>query len=201
MGMALTGNSDYPHAAKINNELQAATGSSWAQKRLRQASGGSTGTIEEPVFRLDTSTHSLDLRNDSLSISCPASFFRKRRLSLAEETKATKSRQIFVTPLIQPSHTVIANYLGHYDFFFIRETTSLREVGGLDAFLHTALTEILYVVQAHVAAFGGQGMTSFQFTKIELLQNANRNQAQCLVAVAGDIVTTAGVLSNVTLSV
>lgn len=204
VGMALTSNVDYPHAAKISNELMAASSCNWAAaKRNRQVSGGSTGggSTEENVFHLDTSTHSLNIRHDSLSHSCPSAFFRKRHFSLAEETKATKSRQIFITPLLHPSHSLISNYLGHYDFFFIRETTSLREVGGLDAFLHSALTEILYVVQAHVAAYGGHGMTSFQFAKTELLQNSNRNQAQCLVAVAGDIVTTIGIGANAIVSV
>lgn len=209
--MALTSNVESPHLQKISQE-QMALGHPPSNlvspnRRYRQSSSSSgmsfnhSQPIDDQVLaamvtppRLDSSNLSLD-HADQLSASCPAgalTSMRKRRISAADETPAIKSRQIFVTPLPTPGHAPIFHYLGHYDFFFIRETTSLREAGGLESFMHTALTEVLYVVQAHVAAVGGHGMVAFRFTQIELLHNSNRNQAQCLVGVAGDIVTTMG---------
>lgn len=38
--------------------------------------------------------------------------------------------------------------------FFIRETTSLREEGGVSGFLHAFIAEVFAMVRAHVAALG-----------------------------------------------
>ncbi|KRX62840.1 C2 domain-containing protein 5, partial [Trichinella sp. T9] len=77
--------------------------------------------------------------------------------------------ETFITALLEPPLCMpITSYLGYYDFFFIRETTAVRDIGGLEAFVQIALAEILHVVQAHVTAFGGQGMVSFKFSVTEL---------------------------------
>ncbi|KRY32816.1 C2 domain-containing protein 5, partial [Trichinella spiralis] len=98
--------------------------------------------------------------------------------------------ETFITALLEPPLGMpITSYLGYYDFFFIRETTAVRDIGGLEAFVQIALAEILHVVQAHVTAFGGQGMVSFKFSVTELSYGLSRNQVQFLIGISGDIVT------------
>ncbi|KRZ13857.1 C2 domain-containing protein 5 [Trichinella zimbabwensis] len=98
--------------------------------------------------------------------------------------------ETFITALLEPPLGMpITSYLGYYDFFFIRETTAVRDIGGLESFVQIALAEILHVVQAHVTAFGGQGMVSFKFSVTELSYGLSRNQVQFLIGISGDIVT------------
>ncbi|KRZ57305.1 C2 domain-containing protein 5, partial [Trichinella nativa] len=93
--------------------------------------------------------------------------------------------ETFITALLEPPLCMpITSYLGYYDFFFIRETTAVRDIGGLEAFVQIALAEILHVVQAHVTAFGGQGMVSFKFSVTELSYGLSRNQVQFLIGIS-----------------
>ncbi|XP_018573148.1 C2 domain-containing protein 5 isoform X2 [Anoplophora glabripennis] len=93
-----------------------------------------------------------------------------------------------ITPLSYVPGGVIERYLGNLNFFFIRETTSIREEGGLSGFIHSFVTEVLAIVRAHVTALGGNAMIAFFLTEIVLLHNLHKNQGQCLVNVGGDVV-------------
>lgn len=72
--------------------------------------------------------------------------------------------------------------------FFIRETTSLREEGGVSGFLHAFIAEVFAMVRAHVAALGGNALVSYSMKECVLMENPNKNQAQCLINVSGDAV-------------
>ncbi|XP_054160558.1 C2 domain-containing protein 5-like [Oppia nitens] len=95
---------------------------------------------------------------------------------------------IELTPLSYIPSGQIESYLGNLDFFFIRESTSIREFGGLSGFIHSFLTEVFAIVRSHVSALGGNAMTSFHITQLLLIYNPHKNQSQCLVNVAGDAV-------------
>jgi hypothetical protein len=82
----------------------------------------------------------------------------------------------------------IEKYLGNLNFFFIRESTSVRENGGICGFVHSFITELLAIVRANVTCLGGNAMTSFYMTELILVDNPHKNQAQCLVNVGGDVV-------------
>ncbi|XP_053615322.1 C2 domain-containing protein 5 isoform X2 [Plodia interpunctella] len=71
---------------------------------------------------------------------------------------------------------------------FVRETTAVRELGGLSGFLHTFTCEVLAIVRAYTAALGGNALTSFYITQLMLQDNAHKNQGQCLLSVGGDVV-------------
>ncbi|KAG7279213.1 hypothetical protein CRUP_013605 [Coryphaenoides rupestris] len=75
-----------------------------------------------------------------------------------------------MTPLSFLPGTRLIKYLGIINMFFIRETTSLREEGGVSGFLHSFIAEVFAMVRAHVAALGGNAV------------------AQCLINVSGDAV-------------
>ncbi|XP_038666975.1 C2 domain-containing protein 5 isoform X11 [Scyliorhinus canicula] len=93
-----------------------------------------------------------------------------------------------MTPLSFIPGAKIAKYLGIINMFFIRETTSLREEGGVSGFLHAFIAEVFAIVRAHVAALGGNAVVSYIMKQCVFMENANKNQAQCLINVSGDAV-------------
>jgi len=91
-----------------------------------------------------------------------------------------------ITPLSTIPGTKVERYLGNLNFYFIRETSSLRESGGLSTFMHSFFTEILAVVRAHVSALGGNALLSYFMTRCAILHNPHKNQGQCVLNVGGD---------------
>lgn len=77
-------------------------------------------------------------------------------------------------------------YLGNLSFSFVRETNSVRENGGLNGFIHCFLMEVYAIVRAHVSALGGNAFLSFRLQQSCIFYHSNKNQAQCLISVAGD---------------
>ena len=80
------------------------------------------------------------------------------------------------------------HYLGNLSFSFVRETNSVRENGGLNGFIHCFLMEVYAIVRAHVSALGGNAFLSFRLQQSCIFYHSNKNQAQCLISVAGDAV-------------
>ncbi|XP_072509608.1 C2 domain-containing protein 5 isoform X4 [Notamacropus eugenii] len=93
-----------------------------------------------------------------------------------------------MTPLSFIPGAKITKYLGIINMFFIRETTSLREEGGVSGFLHAFIAEVFAMVRAHVAALGGNAVVSYIMRQCVFMENPNKNQAQCLINVSGDAV-------------
>ncbi|KAM3832629.1 C2 domain-containing protein 5 isoform 1-T1 [Vipera latastei] len=93
-----------------------------------------------------------------------------------------------MTPLSFIPGAKITKYLGIINMFFIRETTSLREEGGVSGFLHAFVAEVFAMVRAHVAALGGNAVVSYIMRQCVFMENPNKNQAQCLINVSGDAV-------------
>ncbi|XP_051029368.1 C2 domain-containing protein 5 isoform X15 [Phodopus roborovskii] len=93
-----------------------------------------------------------------------------------------------MTPLSFIPGAKITKYLGIINMFFIRETTSLREEGGVSGFLHTFIAEVFAMVRAHVAALGGNAVVSYIMKQCVFMENPSKNQAQCLINVSGDAV-------------
>ncbi|XP_075226369.1 C2 domain-containing protein 5 isoform X2 [Lycorma delicatula] len=93
-----------------------------------------------------------------------------------------------LTPLSYVPGGRIEKYLGNLNFFFIRESTCIRESGGLSGFVHSFVSEVLAIVRAHVTALGGNAMVAYFMTDCILLNNPHKNHGQCLVNVGGDAV-------------
>lgn len=83
-----------------------------------------------------------------------------------------------LTPLSFIPGGRIEKYLGNLNFFFIRESTSIRENGGISGFVHGFITELLAVVRAHIASLGGNAMVSFYLTELILFDNQHKNQVK-----------------------
>ncbi|KAK5639386.1 hypothetical protein RI129_011878 [Pyrocoelia pectoralis] len=99
-----------------------------------------------------------------------------------------EKRTIDITQLSYVPGGKIERYLGNLNFFFIRETTSIREEGGLSGFIHTFVTEVLAIVRAHIAALGGNAMVAYYMNECVFSHSVNKNQGQCLINVGGDVV-------------
>ena len=72
--------------------------------------------------------------------------------------------------------------------FIIRESTQIKENGGLSGFMHCFISEVLALTRAHVLSLGGNALVSFKMNECVLLDNPHRNQGQCLINVFGDAV-------------
>ncbi|XP_027694556.1 C2 domain-containing protein 5 isoform X3 [Vombatus ursinus] len=110
--------------------------------------------------------------------------FRQRSAPCANSTVGV----VKMTPLSFIPGAKITKYLGIINMFFIRETTSLREEGGVSGFLHAFIAEVFAMVRAHVAALGGNAVVSYIMKQCVFMENPNKNQAQCLINVSGDAV-------------
>uniref|UniRef100_A0A1Q3G2Q2 Putative ca2+-dependent phospholipid-binding protein n=1 Tax=Culex tarsalis TaxID=7177 RepID=A0A1Q3G2Q2_CULTA len=93
-----------------------------------------------------------------------------------------------ITPLSYIPAGKIEKYLGNLNFFFIRESTAVKENGGINGFVHSFITEVLSVIRAHVTALGGNAMVAFYMTELILVDNLHKNQGQCLMSAGGDVV-------------
>ncbi|XP_030815717.1 C2 domain-containing protein 5 isoform X5 [Camarhynchus parvulus] len=126
-------------------------------------------------------------RATSLEKASPLAEGYLRHRSVQLGTNSTVS-VVKMTPLSFLPGAKITKYLGIINMFFIRETTSLREEGGVSGFLHAFIAEVFAMVRAHVAALGGNAVVSYIMKQCVFMENPNKNQAQCLINVSGDAV-------------
>uniref|UniRef100_A0A1A8EXL4 C2 domain-containing protein 5 n=2 Tax=Nothobranchius korthausae TaxID=1143690 RepID=A0A1A8EXL4_9TELE len=127
-------------------------------------------------------------RVSSLEHCSPLPEGRTRSLCSSRSFGVGSVTTVKMTPLSFLPGTRIIKYLGIINMFFIRETTSLREEGGVSGFLHSFIAEVFAMVRAHVAALGGNAVVSYSMKDCVLMENPNKNQAQCLINVSGDAV-------------
>ncbi|XP_036376324.1 C2 domain-containing protein 5 isoform X11 [Megalops cyprinoides] len=127
-------------------------------------------------------------RASSLEKASPLPEGRSRSLRSTRSYAGSTVAVVKMTPLSFIPGTRIIKYLGIINMFFIRETTSLREEGGVSGFLHAFIAEVFAMVRAHVAALGGNAVVSYSMKECVFMENPNKNQAQCLINVSGDAV-------------
>jgi hypothetical protein len=121
----------------------------------------------------------------------------RRSSSKSRETTPTKktasncpNQEMFVeiTNLSYVPNAQIEHYLGHINLFLIRESTQIKENGGLSGFMHCFINEVLALSRAHVLSLSGNALVSFKMNECILLDNPHRNQGQCLINISGDAV-------------
>uniref|UniRef100_A0A671VPD0 C2 domain-containing protein 5 n=1 Tax=Sparus aurata TaxID=8175 RepID=A0A671VPD0_SPAAU len=112
----------------------------------------------------------------SLERSSPVPDGRSRSLRSTRGFGGSSVTVVKMTPLSFLPGTRIIKYLGIINMFFIRETTSLREEGGVSGFLHSFIAEVFAMVRAHVAALGGNAVVSYSMKECVFMENPNKNQ-------------------------
>ncbi|XP_043980576.1 C2 domain-containing protein 5 isoform X1 [Gambusia affinis] len=145
-------------------------------------------TIRRGSVKTSRRTQSLAHSVSSLEHCSPLTEGRPRSLRSSRSFGGSSVTMVKMTPLSFLPGTRIIKFLGIINMFFIRETTSLREEGGVSGFLHTFIAEVFAMVRAHVAALGGNAVVSYSMKDCVLMENPNKNQAQCLINVSGDAV-------------
>ncbi|XP_022815399.1 uncharacterized protein LOC111348791 [Spodoptera litura] len=135
--------------------------------------GNGTGDADDDIFELD---------EEQLVKSPPE--LPEEKNSINGQVPSTVS----LTPLPHVCGSRTSRRLCALRLLFVRETTAVRELGGLSGFLHTFTCEVMAIVRAYTAALGGNALTSFYITQLMLQDNAHKNQGQCLLSVGGDIV-------------
>ncbi|XP_077425758.1 C2 domain-containing protein 5 isoform X10 [Vanacampus margaritifer] len=156
-------------------ELCADSPSANTQPLLKASAGSTSAAVSPRVSSLERSSSLTESRSRSL---------RSNRCSFGGSSVTV----VKMTPLSFLPGTRVLKYLGIINMFFIRETTSLREEGGVSGFLHSFIAEVFAMVRAHVAALGGNAVVSYSMKECVLMENPNKNQAQCLINVSGDAV-------------
>ena len=109
-------------------------------------------------------------------------------LSIQNKAKSKEKTHVEITNLSYVPNALIEHYFGHVNLFLIRESTQIKENGGLSGFMHCFITEVLALSRAHVLSLGGNALVSFKMNECILLDNPHRNQGQCLINVSGDAV-------------
>ncbi|XP_058243727.1 C2 domain-containing protein 5 isoform X9 [Hemibagrus wyckioides] len=164
-------------------------------KGLAEVSGGPPSArdrcsswIEQLRLKAHTIRRGSIKTMSSLEKSSPLPEGRSRSLRSSRSYPGGSVTVVKMTPLSFIPGTKIIKYLGIINMFFIRETTSLREEGGVSGFLHSFIAEVFAMVRAHVAALGGNAVVSYSMKECVFMENPNKNQAQCLINVSGDAV-------------
>ena len=85
---------------------------------------------------------------------------------------------INLTPLSYVPGARIEKYLGNLNFFLIRETSSLREVGGISSFVQSFICEIYSIVRSHVNALGGNAVVSYFMSEFVVMHSVHKNQVR-----------------------
>ncbi|XP_050991030.1 C2 domain-containing protein 5 isoform X5 [Labeo rohita] len=144
--------------------------------------------IEQLKLKAHTIRRGSVKTTSSLEKASPLPEGRSRSLRSNRSYSGSSVAVVKMTPLSFIPGAKIIKYLGIINMFFIRETTSLREEGGVSGFLHTFIAEVFAMVRAHVAALGGNAVVSYSMKECVFMENPNKNQAQCLINVSGDAV-------------
>uniref|UniRef100_A0A146P733 C2 domain-containing protein 5 n=1 Tax=Fundulus heteroclitus TaxID=8078 RepID=A0A146P733_FUNHE len=150
----------------------------------------SSSTNSQPSSRISGVPENaiVSSRVSSLEHCSPLTEGRSRSVRSSRSFGGSPVTMVKMTPLSFLPGTRNIKYLGIINMFFIRETTSLREEGGVSGFLHSFIAEVFAMVRAHVAALGGNAVVSYSMKDCVLMENPNKNQAQCLINVSGDAV-------------
>ncbi|CAI5786459.1 domain-containing 5 isoform X7 [Podarcis lilfordi] len=160
-----------------------------AEKTLQRASTDNEEQLQFPM-ELSSDPHAPQQFSPAKAISfdkpSPLTEGQSRRSGASGMSSTVPV--VKMTPLSFIAGAKITKYLGIINMFFIRETTSLREEGGVSGFLHAFIAEVFAMVRAHVAALGGNAVVSYIMKQCVFMENPNKNQAQCLINVSGDAV-------------
>uniref|UniRef100_A0A3B1IP87 C2 domain-containing protein 5 n=1 Tax=Astyanax mexicanus TaxID=7994 RepID=A0A3B1IP87_ASTMX len=175
-------------AESSSNPLSSAKGLSEVSGALPSARDRCSSWIEQLRLKAHTIRRGSIKTMSSLEKASPLPEGRSRSLRSNRSYAGGSVAVVKMTPLSFIPGTKIIKYLGIINMFFIRETTSLREEGGVSGFLHSFIAEVFAMVRAHVAALGGNAVVSYSMKECVFMENPNKNQAQCLINVSGDAV-------------
>ncbi|XP_078671239.1 C2 domain-containing protein 5-like isoform X7 [Branchiostoma floridae x Branchiostoma belcheri] len=155
------------------------------QPHVRRRQKSSESDREDMMFVMDGDPESTPQSSTPTKLT-PTQHIPGPRTYKQEGRSQLTPHGIQLSPLSYVPGGRVERYLGHVNMFFIRESTSVREHGGMNGVVHKFLLEVQAILRAHVSALGGNALLSHTVSQVVLLDNPNRNQGQCLLNVSGD---------------
>lgn len=171
---------DYKHSCHTLVSKQSSLNHSGQDKGEFPLDAGSRSLVRDLHFPTN------NISDTSASIITSLSIMETKRLK--HHSGKTTPFGVQLTPLSWIPRSKVTNYIGHLNFFIIRESTTVREEGGSSCFVHSFLTEVLAICRAQVKNLGGNALVSFKLEECVIQNNFHKNQSQCLVNVYGDVV-------------
>ncbi|XP_062513115.1 C2 domain-containing protein 5-like isoform X2 [Corticium candelabrum] len=139
--------------------------------------------VKKPGISSDDLQFQMEDAGDSSSMPSPTSQSKHQHFYVSSRQWRPR---VELTPLTDISGAKVLRYLGHVNFFLIRESTSIQECGGLSAFMQEFLAEAHAIARAHVEAVGGNTLLAFRVSECVVLENQTKNQGQSLLNISGD---------------
>ena len=99
--------------------------------------------------------------------------------------------QVEITSLEDIPGAVILRYLGSLSLHLVKETTSLRDAGGLARFVHQFITDTMCIARAQAAARGGNAIVGYRMRQITVMEQPGKNNGQAVISYLGDVVEVA----------
>ncbi|CAH1256751.1 C2CD5 [Branchiostoma lanceolatum] len=161
-----------------------------AQPHVRRRQKSSESDREDMMFVMDGEPDSTPQSSTPTKLT-PAQHIPGPRTYKQEGRSQLSPHGIQLSPLSYVPGGRVERYLGHVNMFFIRESTSVREHGGMNGVVHKFLLEVQAILRAHVSALGGNALLSHTVSQVVLLDSPHRNQLQCLLNVSGDAASVA----------
>ncbi|CAH1256750.1 C2CD5 [Branchiostoma lanceolatum] len=156
-----------------------------AQPHVRRRQKSSESDREDMMFVMDGEPDSTPQSSTPTKLT-PAQHIPGPRTYKQEGRSQLSPHGIQLSPLSYVPGGRVERYLGHVNMFFIRESTSVREHGGMNGVVHKFLLEVQAILRAHVSALGGNALLSHTVSQVVLLDSPHRNQGQCLLNASGD---------------
>ncbi|XP_071807193.1 C2 domain-containing protein 5-like isoform X1 [Asterias amurensis] len=110
----------------------------------------------------------------------------EKRILFPEPVMSTWRPNVEITPMSTIPGGIIDRYLGYINLFFVRESMSVRESGGVSGFMYNFTSEVNAIIRSHVASLGGNALVAYNL--VDCLVEDRNHQCQCLINVSGDAV-------------
>ncbi|XP_057300956.1 C2 domain-containing protein 5-like isoform X2 [Hydractinia symbiolongicarpus] len=155
------------------------------QKKRSVRSLTSSHSSHDNSFCRNSNATQISKTSDEVNmfIESPQAFVQKKG---RPEPKQPFHSSVTICPMDYVPNAQIVSYLGNINLFLIRESSAVKEDGGLNLFMQQFVSEVHAIIRAHVIALGGNAILSFYLNEIVLNYNPHKNQAQCLINVSGD---------------
>ncbi|BHF57736.1 C2 domain-containing protein 5 [Sparganum proliferum] len=140
-----------------------------------------------PLTRSAKNLFQIPFKSTSRAATCDPSVSRHAPATRSCRQSNFDHDKCLLTPLAYIPNYKVTSYFGNISFFFVRETTDLREMGGLRCFVHASVADAQSVISAHTISFGGNALLSYHISELQIIRPPSRNQAQCILNLCGDM--------------
>ena len=126
--------------------------------------------------------------NKSMSVITRSSLLKLHSINPEQSSQGLWRPPVAITTLGMIPGTVVTSYKGRLNVHLIKENLSLRETGGIEAFLNEFIQEALALARAHVVSLGGNALVRFSLAHRETGGNNKvKNAVYQVISLSGDM--------------